>query len=176
MKVEEVLSMFGRRHHQAITALDKFIKAGVPEEVNNRLAGRQLPSVLGSDAFRGWVNYNFIEPLKSDREIPDARRNLRPNVSLKTIDRFVRKAYGVTKGAETGRNQPNENEARAMAIYLMRTVGGAKHRDIAVAMGKMRTEAIAKSLHRFRNRIAHDQMLREKSETFLSQLLSNVQT
>jgi len=176
LEVEEVLSMFGRKHHQAIMALDKFVKVGVPQEVNRHFVGSHLPSVLGSDAFRGWVKYNFIEPLKSDREIPEVRRNLRPNVSLKTIDGFVRKAYGVRKRPETRRIQPDENEARAMAIYLMRTVAGAKHRDIAATMGKMSIEATAKNLQRFRRRIARDQLLREKTEAFVSQLLSNVQT
>lgn len=176
LKVEEVLCMFGRRPHQAIVALDKFVKAGIPEEVSRQFDGKQLPSVLGSDAFRGWVKYNFIEPLKSDREIPEARRNLWAKVSLKRIDRFVCQAYGVKRIAKGKPNQPDVNEARVMAIYLMRTVAGAKHRDIAAAMGTMSTDAIAKSLQRFRSRIARDQLLREKSETFVSQLLSNVQT
>jgi putative transposase len=176
LRVDEVLSVFGRRHRQAINALDKFTKAGIPKEVNKLLDGKRLPSVLGSDGFKGWVEYNFIDPLRSDSEIPEASRNLRRNVSLKTIDKFVRNVYGVERIAGVKHNQPDANEARAMAIYLMRTVAGAKHRDIAAAMGRMSTEATAKSLQRFRRRVAHDQLLREKAETFVSQLLSNVQT
>ena len=44
-----------RRHHQAIEGLDNFIKLGVPENLNKRLDGKKRPSVLGSDAFKGWV-------------------------------------------------------------------------------------------------------------------------
>lgn len=174
--VEEVLSMFGTGYHQATKELDRFIMAGVPEEVERRLGGKQLPSVLGTEEFKGWVEYNFIEPFRSDREIPEAKRSLRRNVPLKSIDRFIRSVYGIKRIAGIRGNQPHANEARAMAIYLMRRVAGAGHRDIAEAMGGMSPEAIAKTLQRFQRRIAHDRVLREKSETFARQLLSNVQT
>jgi hypothetical protein len=174
--VEEVLSMFGTRYHEAAKKMDSFVKTGVPPEVSKRLEEKQLPGVLGSDTFKRWVKRNYVEPLRSDKEIPEARRILRHNIPLESIERSVCSYYEVEKITGIKGNQTCANEARAMAIHLMRRVAAASHREIAEAMGGMSTAAVAKSLQRFQRRIAHDDVLREKSESLASQLLSHVQT
>lgn len=174
--IDEVLSMFGKRYGRAVRELDRFVKAGVPVGIEKRLSGKRLPSVLGSEGFKDWIKYNFIVPLRSNKEIPEARRATRRNVSLRAIERLVQEFYEVSKVAGVRGNRPDVNEARAMAIYLMRRVSGAKHCDIAKKMGGMSTAAVAKSLQRFEQKMAGDEGLMDKAESFANHLLSNVQT
>ncbi|MFH0799396.1 MAG: hypothetical protein V2A66_04350, partial [Pseudomonadota bacterium] len=174
--VDEVLSEYGRRRREALQRFDAFVRAGVPAEVERRYSMSKLPSVLGSEGFRDWIKYNFVTRLRSNEEIPAARAACRRIVSLPSILRFVSFVYGVRTKELLGRMMPAKNEARSVAIWLMRRAAGAGHNEIAKAMGDMEKAAVAKALQRFEVAMRSDPSLDKKAERFAEQVLSNVQT
>lgn len=174
--VDEVLSAFGKRHREALQRFDRFVRAGIPEYVERRYAGAKLPSIIGSDAFRDWIKVNFVSRVKKNKEIPDARAACQRTVALPAVAQFAASAYGMNRRELRGRPSPVRNEARSMAIWLMRHIGGAGHREIAEAMGGIGGGAVAKSLQRFDEALRRDKALAEKAERFAEHILSNVQT
>ncbi|MBN1282173.1 MAG: transposase [Proteobacteria bacterium] len=164
LEVDEVLSHFGKVRKRAAEELDRFVRAGVPGNIDERMNAQRLPSVLGSDVFRDWIRYNFVERLKGHKDIPEARRELRKVVSLKEVLRTVSNVFDVQPKEIAGRGSGRRNDARAAAVYLMRRHLGAGYREIGEAMGGMSDQAVAKAIARIRSKLENEEDLCERIE------------
>ena len=84
------------------------------------LGKKKLPYMLGSEEFIERMRHMFSVE-KRHAEVPESR-SLTPDVER--IRAVVCKSYNVTKEALTATRRGTANEARNVAIYLMRYLGG----------------------------------------------------
>ncbi|MBF0106483.1 MAG: hypothetical protein HQM16_14295 [Deltaproteobacteria bacterium] len=57
--------MFGKDQRQARKKLQQFMNLGVPQKLEERLAKKKWPSVLSSENFKDWVEWNFVRDIKN---------------------------------------------------------------------------------------------------------------
>lgn len=61
-----LLSYFGRQKSKARRKLHKFVLEGVPEEFNELLNREKWPSVIGTEHFQEWIEWNFVKDKGSE--------------------------------------------------------------------------------------------------------------
>ena len=111
-----LLTMLSGEKKKEKSAYADFVSKGVPEEIGRFYSLKNLPSMLGSDAFKEWVKEKF-RSLRFQEEIPDSR-SLAPTAA--DIISAVCGHFKV-KGPEVLRSRRGTaNLPRDVAIYLVR--------------------------------------------------------
>lgn len=67
LTTDRILSFFGNRKNIARRKFHEFVIQGVPELLEKQLSGQRWPSVLSSDNFEEWIQWNFVKDLKDDQ-------------------------------------------------------------------------------------------------------------
>jgi len=168
--VDDVLSEFGRSYRNAKKELDLFVKSGVPADLEKVFIAKKRISILGSDGFKDWIKYNFLDNVKKDKALVTIRQKKKKIVSTQKILRFLSNQYLVPKRKILKVQPGRKNEARSMAIYLLRHVNGFSHAKIAEVMDEVSKVSISKCLLRFQHKAKQDKTLREKCATYLDNL------
>ena len=115
-----VLSMFSDDERLSRKRYKEFVSDGSAEEINRILSRKKLPSMLGRSEFSEWVKRTFFSE-KRHIEVPESK-SLAPHVGR--IRAVVCKSYDVDGQSLTLTRRGVANEARSMAIYLMRLLRG----------------------------------------------------
>src|SRR5688572_32791220 len=92
-----------------------------------------LKPVLGSKDFIGRVKQRLGKNARVEEEKPESRRLFSPG--LDQIVEATARGYGKTIEELKRRRRGGEKEARVVAIYLGRQLGGDKHEDIGKTVG-----------------------------------------
>ena len=114
------MSMFSEKRSFAKRAYLDFMQEEEPEEINAFYAKKNLPSVLGDDAFKDWIRQKFRD-LRFKQEIPESKQ-LAPGSNK--IRELVCKVFNVESDALMVSKRGTENLARDAAIYLQRKYCG----------------------------------------------------
>lgn len=61
LSTSRLMGYFGKRRSKARRKLHEFVVAGVPTKLLSRLEGEKRPTILSTDNFREWVEYNFVD-------------------------------------------------------------------------------------------------------------------
>jgi REP element-mobilizing transposase RayT len=157
---EPVLSMLSRSRRDSAKAYRAFMAQDESDEIMAVFSKRNVPSLLGSEEFVGWVKASF-QNLRSHREVP-ASRLLAP--SLEAIQSAVCAGYGIDLNELLSSRRGTSNDARNVGIYLARRLSGQTLATIGDAFGLENYSSVSSVVSRMKQKIARDRSLRRKAE------------
>lgn len=130
------------------------------EELTAEVSRRNIPSILGSEEFVGWVRTTF-QNLRSHREAP-ASRSVTPGLEL--IQSTACASYGIGPRELQSSGRGRRNEARDVAIYLARRLSGQTLAAIGSAFGLDHYSSVSSVICRMKQRILRERSPRRKVE------------
>ena len=119
------------------------------EEINQILGRRKWPSVMGSAGFADSVKKKFFSK-KRHKEVPESKL-LAPDVSV--VRDMVCRSYGVKEKEHLALRRGRPNEARNVAIYLLRQLRCSKLKEIGTKFGISSYSTVSTIIERTRNEI-----------------------
>lgn len=146
---EFVLKMLAKKRALQIRKYRQFIEKQDAEQLVSFFEKTNLPSMLGGEKFVNWVKATFFKG-KVDRDIPQSRQ-LTPD--RRTIIKTVCGYYGVHEKDLAAVRRGMENEARDMAIYLLRVVCGEPLLEIGAKFGMTRYSSVSSAVDRIRKKL-----------------------
>ena len=155
---ELVLSMLCRTGGDSADAYREFMKQEESDEFAAVLSKRNVPSVLGSEAFVNRIKRKF-KGLRSRQEVP-ASRLLAPG--LEAIQLAACESYGIDRNELLSSKRGMSNDARNIAVYLARQLSGQTLSAIGYAFGLEHYSSVSSVVSRMKQRIASDRSLRKK--------------
>jgi REP element-mobilizing transposase RayT len=132
LDIKSVLSRFGQGR-SGLQAYQRFMHSGVEEELRSFYREKYLRPILGDKAFVQWVKVQMGKRAKVEDEVPESRSVF--GFGLEEIVEATARAYGKRVKELLRRRRGRQNEARSMAMYLCRTLGGHKLVDIGKLLG-----------------------------------------
>lgn len=141
---EKVLSMLGSSRSRPAASYLALMRAGNPEEVADFYSRKKISPILGGEDFLEWVREQFSEE-KTNSDVPDSDI-LAPDVDkiLETVSR----AYRVDVDTILQPHRGKTNEARLVAIYLMRKCTLGKTATIASRFRMSRHTSVCSAVAR----------------------------
>jgi len=106
-----------------------------------------------------------------DGEQPERRRVF--GLEIDEIVEVTAKYYGVTIEQLGVKRRGEANEARAMAMYLCRRVGGYKLTEIGEVVGLKKYSSVSTGYLRMEERIGRERRLRQRAVRIENQLLKS---
>ena len=131
LDTEQLLSRFPPRGRQG--AFLAFMRAALEDRVQSFYASERRGPVLGTQPFIDRLRRRIRQRAGALREVPEAKAYLRPDAA--TCLRIVRQVYGTDREVLLSSRRGRRNEARSMAMYVCRQLGGMKLQDIASLFG-----------------------------------------
>jgi REP element-mobilizing transposase RayT len=118
LTTDRILGYFGRRKNLARRKLHEFVVQGVPAALERQLSGQRLPSVLSSENFEKWIQWNFVKDLEDDEVtyVPVCPPKISEGVLRAAVCRYVESDWSSLKNPKGRREQ----QKRAQAIWLYR--------------------------------------------------------
>lgn len=174
--LDYVLKKFANDYKNAAKKLDKFVLTNSAFDIYKILDSKKPPSILGSDGFKDWIEYNFNKKLQPKKEIPEIKRIKRKPVKIKQIISFTASHYQLKSNDIKKGKRAKKNEARQLAIYLARQLTGLPYATIAKEFMDISIDGVSKAIQRAKARIVVDPIYREESNAIASLILSNVRT
>jgi chromosomal replication initiation ATPase DnaA len=130
-----------------------FMHEGVEEEIEEFYKGPYQKAVLGGKAFIERVREKLGERARIEPDKPQSRQVF--GLEIKEIIKATAQEYGTTE-AELRRRRGGQNEARLVAIYLSRQLGGHKHGAIGREIGLENTSSVSSAYLRMKRRVADE--------------------
>ena len=155
---ELVLSMLCQTVGDSADAYREFMQQEESGKLTAVLSKKNVPSVLGSEAFVNWIKRKF-KGLRSRQEVP-ASRLLAPG--LEAIQLAVCEGYGIDRNELLSSKRGMSNDARNIAVYLARQLSGQTLTAIGNAFGLQHYSSVSSVVSRMKQRIANDRGLRKK--------------
>lgn len=144
--VADVLNEFAVQENTALKKFNAFVNSQEDPAVIKYLEAKRRIAIFGSEGFKDWIKYNFISRLKKEIVLPTQRANHKETKSNTSLLKYVLVNFGIKNRAGLLSIKRN-NHAKIVLIYLMRTVNGASHQEIANFLD-MNTQAVSKALQR----------------------------
>ena len=136
----------------------KFIREGVEAEIEDFYRGPYQKPVLGSKAFIQRIIEKIGEKARVDAEKPQSRQIF--SIGIEEIVQATAREYGKQPEALRGRRRRrNGGEARMVAIYLSRQLGGHKQGEIGRAVGLEKASSVSSAFLRTKSRVAQEKKL-----------------
>ena len=168
-----LLSRFGKGR-QGVEAYREFMEGEVEEELREFYGGKYLRPILGSKDFVERVKEEIEERVKRDEEISDARRLLRPGIGQ--IVSATARVYGKKEEEFRKKRRGHGNEARAMAMYLCRELGGHRLREIGVVFGLEKYSSVSSACLSMKARVEKEKRLARQAKEIKKLLKGQRQT
>jgi putative transposase len=130
-----------------------FMRSKLDEPVRAFYARRHHAPVLGSSRFIDRIRGRVKQAYREHREVPQAKTYTCPNAHrcLGVVTRVYGQAVDDLLRSERGRR----NEARAMAMYVCRSLAGLKQGAIARIFGVRGYSAVSSAIRRVQRAIEH---------------------
>ena len=123
-----------------------FMRSKIDEPVRSFYARRHHAPVLGSSQFIHRTRSRIKQVYREHREVPQAKPYVRPDA--RTCLRVVMQVYGQAMDHLLRGRRGQRNEARAMAMYVCRSMAGLKQEAIARIFGVRGYSAVSSTLRR----------------------------
>ena len=164
LDTRSVMSRFG-----GLKEYRRFMHEEIEEEIEEFYRGPYRKPVLGSKEFIGRVKERLGDKARVEQEKPQSRRIF--GVDLEAIVAATAREYG--KGVEElrQRKRGGENEARMVAIYLGRRLGGHKHEEIGKTVGLENTSSVSSAYLLMKERVGKEKRLERKVRRVEERLL-----
>jgi putative transposase len=153
---EFILRQFCSTRSRAVRSYLRFVSKGEPDEVAEFFSQVRLPPIMGDEEFIESVQQGTAVQRRHP-EIPDSVQ-LMP--SVEKIMAAVSTAYGLREGMLCNGRRGERNEARSVAIYLMRRLRGEGLMDIARVFGLKRHSSVSTHVQLVEARAGADQTFR----------------
>ena len=157
---EFALKMFSENRIESSKRYKEYVMKETPEKINKIFGQRKWPPIIGSDVFLDWVKETFFEK-KHHVEIPESKA-LAPETEK--IKEMVCRSYGVKDEDILFSKRGMRNEARNIAIYLLRQLRGSKLDEIGSEFGLRNYSTVSTIIERTKNRVASDRRLKKRIE------------
>ena len=141
----------------------------VEKELREFYHGRYLRPILGSKDFVERVQGKIGERVKRDGEVSEARRLFQPEIG--EIVSATAKVYGKKEEEFRKKRRGHGNEARAMAMYLCRELGGHRLREIGVVLGLEKYSSVSSACLSMKARVEREKRLARQAEEIKRLLL-----
>ena len=119
---------------------------------------KRWPVFLGSEGFLAKVKGRFFSK-KADIEVPD-RKTLAPDLDF--LIEVVKGEYGIRQEELFYSRRGNYNEARNVAIYLVRKLRGDRLKEIGEVFGIGKYSTVSSAVQRVKVGIERDERLRKR--------------
>lgn len=144
LTTSRLLNYFGRRKNLARRKLHEFVLSGVPTELEKRLSSPRWPSVLSSENFEEWIQWNFVKDLDDEEleYIPVHRQAVAEKDLKKILCQLLEIDWASLKNPR-GRQQQKK---RAQAICFYRRYLKRNYRELSKQFG-VALSRISKIVH-----------------------------
>jgi hypothetical protein len=168
--MDEVLGQFHKRRRQAIDRYIRFVNEGIDDQTRVLYGRDRWPSIWGSEGFKEKVR-EVLERRIGDYEIPQAKRE-RESPSLGLIEDTVSESYGMGVRELRRKQRGRWNEARNVAIYLGRTMGGYKLIALGQHWGGLRYSSVSGIVYEVERSLSKDKQMRKRLEEIKNHILN----
>ena len=155
LDTRSVMSRFG-----GLKEYQRFMHDEIEDEIEEFYQGRYHKPVLGSKEFIGWVKERLGDKARVEQEKPESRRIF--GADLEAILEATAREYGQEVEELKRRRRGGRNEARMVAIYLGRQLGGHKHEEIGKTVGLRNTSSVSSAYLLMKERVAKEKRLKRK--------------
>ena len=163
LNTHSVLSRFGRlREYQ------QFMDSEIEKEVVDFYEGPYQRPILGDRGFIEWVKQRLGDRARVEQEKPESRSVF--GLGVERIAGATAKVYGKRLEELRRKRRGEENEARSMAIYLCRTLGGHKHSEIGRVLGLDKTSSVSSACLRMKARVEVERKIARKARRIEEEL------
>lgn len=146
VNTQSVLSRFGH-----LREYKEFMRSEVEKQISDFYKGPYQRPILGDKDFIERVKEKLGHRARVEAEKPESRKVFA--LEVEEIARVTAKVYG-KRLEELRRSRRGEvNEARSMAIYLSRTLGGHKHSEIGRVLGLEKSSSVSSACLRTKARV-----------------------
>jgi hypothetical protein len=152
LDTRSVTSQFG-----GLREYRRFMHDEIEEEIEVFYQGPYQKPVMGSKAFIDRVRAKLGDSARVEQEKPESRRIF--GLALEEIVGAAAREYGKKVEELKRRKRGGENEARMVAIYLGRHLGGHKHEEIGKAVGLEKTSSVSSAYLLMKERVAKQKRL-----------------
>jgi REP-associated tyrosine transposase len=161
-----ILALLTGKKKSQIGTYRRFVSIDDDKEIENVLAGKKWPSLLGPQDFLDWVKATYQDIYGGD-EMPQARE-LYPDADR--IIAFVCDHYKVEIGELFTSKRGTFNEPRCAAIFLIRRLRHDKLKDIGNIFNLDKYSSVSSILERMKSRMKHDRKLRNRIQKLETQI------
>jgi REP element-mobilizing transposase RayT len=173
LDTETLLARFGKGR-RGVKEYEAFMGCRVEKELREFYRETFQRPILGGKAFVEWVKKKIGQRAKVEEEKPQSRRVF--GLGLQEIVGATARVYG-KRIEELGKKRRGyENEARAMAMYLCRTLGGHKLTEIGKVLGLEKYSSVSSACLAMKGRIEREKRLARRVRTVERLLKSQQQT
>ena len=165
LDTRSVMSRFG-----GLKEYQRFMHDEIEEEIEEFYRGPYHKPVLGSKEFIGRVRDRLGDKARVEQAKPESRRIF--GVDLAEIVEATAREYGTEVEELKRRKRGGENEARMVAIYLGRHLGGHKHEEIGKTVGLGKTSSVSSAYLLMKDRVAKEKRLGRRVRR-IEELLTN---
>jgi REP element-mobilizing transposase RayT len=153
---EFIFSLLTSDRRQWIKQYRKFVSTVCAEEISAILDRKKWPSVMGAESFVDWVKGKYYR-LAADPDVPQAKE-LAPSADM--IIAAVCDFYGVGEYDIYQSRRGHFNEARNMAVFLVRKLRGDKLNLVGQRFGMEKYSSVSSIIGRLNIRMRQDRNLR----------------
>ena len=143
----------------------------VEKEVVDFYKGPYRRSILGDKGFVEWVKERLGDGARVEEEKPESRRVF--GLGIEQIVRVTAKVYGKPLEELRRKRRGEENEARSMAMYLCRSLGGHKHSEIGRVVGLEKSSSVSSACLRMKGRVGVERKLARRARRIEEKLVKS---
>lgn len=156
LKREAVLSDYGKDVDGARKRFDVIVRSKMSEGVIKEIE-QPTNSIIGGKNFKKWINSNYVEfKHRKNKCVSSKEKEVVSGLTGKDILENIRHCYNMSMAELRLTQTGQRNEARSLAIYLMRNRLGYSLKKIGLWFKIENEYAIAKALSRFKFALASD--------------------
>jgi len=144
-----VLDMVSRDASMQIKAYKRFVSTEELGELIQHYSKKNIPSILGGKKFITWVKDRFPKN-KKEKEIPESKK-LCPGVI--DIKNAVCSHYTIEEADLLKSRRGVENEARDLAIYMLRVIRGERLETIGQEFNLNNYSSVSTAIERIRRKL-----------------------
>jgi len=153
-----ILSLFSKTKAESIRKYQRFVSKEIPEEINQILVRKKLPTAIGSKRFVDKIKEMFFSN-KTHEEIPESKF-LAPDVDK--IVEEVCKYYKVPGDDILVSKRGHFNEPRNVAIYLIRSIRNDTLKGVGKAFGIDKNSTVGSVVERVKREMEKDNKISKR--------------
>jgi hypothetical protein len=164
-----VLQILTAQKSDQIKVYKQFMKQEQDEDFVRTLDGKNPPSMLGSDKFVSRIKNRFFKK-KKNKEVP-ASKELAPD--SETIISEVSRYYEIKPAILKAVRRGVENEARDVAIHLIRSMRAEPLMRIGAVFGLNRHSSVSSAVMRIKRKLQKDKTFKSRLEYIENKILKH---
>lgn len=164
-----ILSFFSKDKTESIRRYKQFVLKETLEEINKIFARKNLPAVMGSKSFVDKIKEMFFSN-KSHEDVPESR-SLAPD--LDRIIGEVCKFYNVNKNDLLVSRRGYFNEARNVAIYLIRRLRRDTLKEVGEAFGINKNSTVGSVVERVKQEMRKNKHTHKNVQNLMDILIKS---